>query len=760
MPHENIVTVSGFDDDNQIITATATALLPFSDVPSGVAIFVEASKTTVSQSGDPVEFVLTVENTSVVDALSITLLSDSVHGNLADAANPLLLSTDCVLPVTLTPGQLYSCMFTAVISGNLGEIQSNMVTVATIDDDNSRAEASVSVSFLISEPIIDVVKSVELFAVDPTSDGIVARAGDLLRYRILVENSGNAVAQNVSINDIVDNNSSLINGSVTTSQGAIQNGNREGDQAVLIDLGDVEAGESAMITLDVRVNEEIAESTHNISNQAIVTGDNFPSLPSRSPDGDGATEMTLRLEPLLSAEMVARLVDDVNGDGEVSPGEAIEYRIDVKNRGTASANNLLLSVPLDAYMLLQVGSASTTQGQISTDDNAKQASIQFAIGSLAPDATATMRFTVRIKESTPAFITQIELQALLDADEQPLTLSDDPTLPGAGDPTVILLNGQAVLDASKRDLLLIDADNNGQYSDKDIIIYQISVRNSGNREAVNVVFEDQLDPGLVLLLGSVQTDQGIVEIDDSENPRSVKILLGNIPFGEEVRLSFQAQIDVSADDSVTGISNQGLLLRPELSPIYTDDPDVEGLANTTFTTLAGEANLQVTNRDVLFVDADGDKLVSAYDTLLYLIVVKNVGSVSAYNIRIDDTLDPRTLLIPGTVETNVGTVEIGNGPEDSSAAITIAELPSNESIIVSLLAEVQPMLSSLPLQNQAIVSYYSSDSVTGSNNEESIYFRKTGSDDPDTATNNDATLTVLGSGIESLFMPFLPNETE
>ena len=81
--------------------------------------------------------------------------------------------------------------------------------------------------------------------VDNDSDGL-ADPGDTLRYTVVVSNPGdglNATAHNVVFTSGVDANTSLVVGSVTTSQGTVNLGNTGGDTTVEVDIGDIPDGD-------------------------------------------------------------------------------------------------------------------------------------------------------------------------------------------------------------------------------------------------------------------------------------------------------------------------------------------------------------------------------------------------------------------------------------------------------------------------------------------------------------------------------------
>ena len=142
-----------------------------------------------------------------------------------------------------------------------------------------------------ADPILSASK-VDALLVDVDGDG-EAEAGDVLRYSVGIDNSGDTEALAVSFSDVLDANSTLVVGSVTTSQGTIVSGNSAGDTAVFIDIGTIGVGASVFMSFDALINAGISISVTEISNQGTVSGDNFASLVSDDPDVGGATDPTV-----------------------------------------------------------------------------------------------------------------------------------------------------------------------------------------------------------------------------------------------------------------------------------------------------------------------------------------------------------------------------------------------------------------------------------------------------------------------------------
>jgi uncharacterized repeat protein (TIGR01451 family) len=103
-----------------------------------------------------------------------------------------------------------------------------------------------------------------------------ADPGDSVRYTIEIVNAGNGSAQGVVLSDTPDSNSSLIAGSVTTSQGDVVSGNGVGDTSVEVDLGTIPAETaSTQVVFEVLVNDPFPPGILMIANQGELRGDNI-----------------------------------------------------------------------------------------------------------------------------------------------------------------------------------------------------------------------------------------------------------------------------------------------------------------------------------------------------------------------------------------------------------------------------------------------------------------------------------------------------
>ena len=124
----DIVTASGTDDDDNPVSDSAGATVRITDVPSSIAVTKTPSVGSIQTPGGDVTFTVVVKNTSAVDTVTISSLSDSVFGDLSEKGT-------CSVPQQLAPGQSYQCQFTGSVTGAGGTQHVNKVTAGGTDDD-------------------------------------------------------------------------------------------------------------------------------------------------------------------------------------------------------------------------------------------------------------------------------------------------------------------------------------------------------------------------------------------------------------------------------------------------------------------------------------------------------------------------------------------------------------------------------------------------------------------------------------------------
>ncbi|TXS90750.1 hypothetical protein FV139_17365 [Parahaliea maris] len=122
----NEVTAAGEDDDGQPvedINSATVRILSTAYPPAQIDIRVIKTPSTnvITEPGAGVTFTLEVVNDSPVAAVSITSLVDSIYGDLNGQGN-------CVLPITIpASGASYSCAFQAMVMGQGGTAETNVV---------------------------------------------------------------------------------------------------------------------------------------------------------------------------------------------------------------------------------------------------------------------------------------------------------------------------------------------------------------------------------------------------------------------------------------------------------------------------------------------------------------------------------------------------------------------------------------------------------------------------------------------------------
>jgi uncharacterized repeat protein (TIGR01451 family) len=230
-----------------------------------------ATPTSIQEPGGNVTFAVSVKNTSAVDSVTITSLSDDVYGNLDGKGT-------CDVPFTLAPGASYDCSFTGAVTGAAGGTHTDVVTASGTDDDQGELSGSDDATVTITAappppppptPTPTPVPPIAIVAAAPAIDLSITKTdrpdpvfvGATLTYTLTVRNAGPDTATNVRVADALPAATTFV--SVTSSQGACTGG-----RVVRCSLGTMLSGGRATITIVVRPTEPGA-----LLNTATVVGD-------------------------------------------------------------------------------------------------------------------------------------------------------------------------------------------------------------------------------------------------------------------------------------------------------------------------------------------------------------------------------------------------------------------------------------------------------------------------------------------------------
>ncbi len=166
--HTNVVTATATDNDGNTLNEDDDAMVTVTDVSSGITIVKTANPIEVAEPGGDVTFSFVITNDSLVDAVTIDSLVDSIYGDLNGQG-------DCSVPQSLTAnGGTYSCSFTANVTGNAGDVETNVVMASGTDDDGNDVadddDAEVTVTDVL--PDISITKTADVTSVPETGGDV------------------------------------------------------------------------------------------------------------------------------------------------------------------------------------------------------------------------------------------------------------------------------------------------------------------------------------------------------------------------------------------------------------------------------------------------------------------------------------------------------------------------------------------------------------------------------------------------------------
>jgi uncharacterized repeat protein (TIGR01451 family) len=231
----------------------------------------------------------------------------------------------------------------------------------------------------------------------------------------------------------------LIVGSVSTTLGVVTSGNGAGDSGIGIDIGTLPANTSVTVCYTVQVVASLPMGIDSITCQGMVSGSNVPTEATNDPDttpDDDPTVTPLDRDPLISTRKTSSLASDLDGDGNLSAGDSLEYTIVITNDGNEDAMAVLFDDTPDPNTTLEAGTVVTSQGTVLLGNTVGDTMISVDVGTIpAAGGMVSITFQVAVDNPLPSGTMQLVNQGITSGSNFPPDLSDDPNEPGLTDPT-------------------------------------------------------------------------------------------------------------------------------------------------------------------------------------------------------------------------------------------------------------------------------------------------------------------------------------
>ena len=296
--------------------------------------------------------------------------------------------------------------------------------------------------------------------------------------------------------------------------------------------GSLASGEIATYTATYTIAQNPA-NTGSISN--IVTGtasspgqsNNVTDTSDDGDDSDGnttsdATIVNTQSSGAMEVTKTASVVD-TNGNGNNDQGDVIVYTIAVANTGSVTLSGLALT---DTLTDGSGGSLSLASGPTFTSNSASSAEGSLAVGEIST-YTATYTISQNVA-NTGSVNNSVSATASTPGNSNDVTDvsddGDDSDGNTANDVTVVLTSSDSSIEVTKT-AVVNDTNSNSKTDQGDVIVYNITVRNTGNITLSSITVSDTLTDGNG---GSLSLDSGPSFVSNSGSSAQGTLISGEI----------------------------------------------------------------------------------------------------------------------------------------------------------------------------------------------------------------------------------------
>ncbi|NFV12500.1 DUF11 domain-containing protein [Clostridium sporogenes] len=590
-------------------------------------------------AGEEATYTITVSNAGPSDALNV-ILTDVIPACILNPEFSIdggATFNPWVSPYvigTMAPGATVTILIRGTVDPSCtGTITNTAIVDSPTPDPNPPNNETTIVTPINPSADLSIVKTVN-------PDPVVA--GEEVEYTITVSNAGPSDALNVILTDVIP--ACILNPEFSIDGGVTFN-----PWVSPYVIGTMVPGATFTILIRGTVDPSC---TGTITNTARVD--------SPTPDPNPPNNETTIITPINPSADVS-VVKTANGN-KFTTGDVAIYTIAVTNAGPSDAQNVILTDLIPPEILnpeFSIDGGVTFNPWVSP----------YNIGTIAAGTTVTILIRGTISETA---IGTVRNTAIVDSS----TPDPNPT------------NNSSTVDIEVKiaNLKVVKSVDKAVAKVGDTLTYTVSIKNTGNTAANDVVFKDQIPVGTSFVPGSVSVN-GISDV--GANP-GAGFNIGTINPGETVLVSFAVKVEFRPTPPEvvnTAVVDYSFIVDPSRPPIE---------KSTT-------SNEVVTQIEIIQVDVlkSADKtFVVKGDTITYTVIITNSSTIPLNGVVFTDPIPEGTSFVPASVTIN-GNPASGN----PSTGINLGTLDPGETVRVSFKVKVDFVPCPPRILNKAFVNF-------------------------------------------------------
>jgi hypothetical protein len=406
-------------------------------------------------------------------------------------------------------------------------------------------------------PLLTIVK---------TADGAgTIGPGQTILFTVAISNTGTVSATNVVVQDDYDQVALPTIKVLSDTEAGTGSAQNDGD-VITWQLGDLAPGTGWNASYEATAAEAFESGITEVANVASVQADNVEeSLQATVVLTVQAPQLTLTLER-----------ERVDGEGEITPGDAVRYTLRYNN-GAVRAPNVILEATFDETVVQQVTNVSHGGQQDGT-------TVRWDLGDVAAGASGEVSYEIMLKPSLSQGDIEVQSEAIVRADGM--------EAPASASVSFILRTPLLIVERERVDL------NGGMIAPGDTLRFTIRVRNAGAVTSRNVVVRDDFDERVVAEVSDISSGgtegAGVVEWQLTE-------LMALEP-GVQQTFSYKARLESGISES-TKVANTAIIL--------INDVEMDRTQTTMTIEPAAEPGKQISWLDIVLATLVGVSVIAA-----------------------------------------------------------------------------------------------------------------------------------------------------